>query len=1047
MITFESMLIHFLTGAWHRFFKLFVTIFLNVVSFVRNTRMKLGCLVFLYLTLCIYAEAQDLVSQKKPEILFNTGFDLMSHGEYGAARDDFNRYLSVSTSTDLKRKEAEYYKAFCSVKLYHADGEKQLEYFISANPLHPLSVTAYYDLATFFYDEKNYAKASSYFAKADFPLLGNEQQNTGHFRWGYSLFSQKKLKEAQDQFNFVKSQGGTYGPAASYYAGFVEYSQGDYNSAAIDLKRAEQNTAYANVVPYVLANVYYKQKNYDELLKYTASIKGREGVTNSEEIALLSAEAYYKKNDFARALPGYNEYLEDKESVDKGVLLRAGYAAYVTGNNEQALSYLKRAASDQDSVGYYASYYLGSLYLKQQQKPLAAIAYGNARNFKGDARMAEESSFQFAKISYDLSRADQAIDEFEKFQKTYPNSSHNVEVRELLGHAYVNANNYNKAIEYIEGLPRHSTATDQAYQKATYLKGTELFNKEEYFQAVQFLEKSLQYPIDPVYVADASFWAGEAYSIGKKYDKAADHYNRIIGLSGINNPELISRARYGLGYCYFNLQQYDRALFNFKDFLSKASRQDANLSDGTLRLADCYYVSKLYPEALTNYRKALDAKTTDGDYAHLQIGVILGIQRSYSEALSQLEQVIKNYPESRFADEALFQRGQLFFEQGNYGNASTEFTRLINAYPSSRFLPYAYMRRAASYYNLKDFNKTSADYIVVVDKYSGHPVANDVLLPLQEALNLAGRSTEFEQYLAKFKTANPDAKGIESVEFETAKSMYFNQTYDKAIASLGNYITNYPESPRLSEAKYYRAESYYRLKDYPKALIIYYEIAPEEAFTMANKVSGRIAELEFKQGTYEKAIPYFHKLARAATNKKDQYTAWSGLMESNYLLAQYDSTNKYAQLILEKGNVNAGAQNKASLYLGKSAMGRGDYETAKDEFLNTLNTAQDEYGAEAKYLLAEIFYLSKQHKQAYETLVSLNKDFSSYTDWVGKSFLLLSDNFYAEGNFFQAKATLKSLLTDFPLAYIKDQAAEKLKKIESEENKKKAVVDTSGNQR
>jgi TolA-binding protein len=251
----------------------------------------------------------------------------------------------------------------------------------------------------------------------------------------------------------------------------------------------------------------------------------------------------------------------------------------------------------------------------------------------------------------------------------------------------------------------------------------------------------------------------------------------------------------------------------------------------------------------------------------------------------------------------------------------------------------------------------------------------------------------------------------------------------------------------LVEAKYYRAESYYRLKDYPRALTIYYEIAPEEAFTMTNKVSGRIAELEFKQGAYEKAIPYFHKLARAATNKKDQYTAWSGLMESNYLLAQYDSTNKYAELILEKGNVNAGAQNKASLYLGKSAMGRGDYETAKDEFLNTLNTAQDEYGAEAKYLIGEIFYLSKQHKQAYETLVSLNKDFSAYTDWVGKSFLLLSDNFYAEGNIFQAKATLKSLLSDFPLAYIKDQAADKLKKIESEENKKKAVVDTSGNQR
>ena len=63
-------------------------------------------------------------------------------------------------------------------------------------------------------------------------------------------------------------------------------------------------------------------------------------------------------------------------------------------------------------------------------------------------------------------------------------------------------------------------------------------------------------------------------------------------------------------------------------------------------------------------------------------------------------------------------------------------------------------------------------------------------------------------------------------------------------------------------------------------------------------------------------------------------------MESYYELAQYDSADTYAHLILEKGKVNAGAENKASLYLGKSAMARGDYDAAKDEFLNTLNSAR-----------------------------------------------------------------------------------------------------------
>jgi TolA-binding protein len=187
---------------------------------------------------------------------------------------------------------------------------------------------------------------------------------------------------------------------------------------------------------------------------------------------------------------------------------------------------------------------------------------------------------------------------------------------------------------------------------------------------------------------------------------------------------------------------------------------------------------------------------------------------------------------------------------------------------------------------------------------------------------------------------------------------------------------------------------------------------------------------------YEKAIPHYHQLARLAANKKEQYTAWSGLMESHYLLAQYDSTKAYAQIILEKGNVNAGAQSKASLYLGKAAMAKGDYDLAQDEFINTLNSAQDEYGAEAKYLLGEIQYLSKQHKQCYETLISLNTDFAAYPEWVGKSFLLLADNYLAMGDTFQAKGTLNSLIDNFPQENVKVMAKEKLKKISDEEVKK-----------
>jgi len=992
--------------------------------------MKSYSILLVLVFVAFNSYSQNLLSQQQNERKFSDGLKLIDHKQYGAAREVFSEFIEVTSANDVRRADAEYYVAFCALNLYHGDAEKQIAIFIEHYPRHPKAITANYDLANFYYNEKNYKKASVFYAKVDFAGLDAEQQNTGRFRWGYSLFNLKSLKEALAQFNTIKSSGGLYGPAASYYAGFIEYSQADYATALTDLKRAGQNEAYAKVVPYMIANVYNKQMAYDELLAFVRAIEGKEGITNKEEIALLAAEAYYKKGDLKNALIGYNQNLTGREDkADKGVLLRAGYVAYSLGEDAVAMKYLKSSFADKDSVGFYSAYYLGALYLRQNQKPMALTAFDIARKFRADQKLVEESTYQYAKISYDMGKPDQAIAEFEKMLVVFPNSTHTNEIKELLSQAYVNASNYNKAIEYIEALPRKSPAIERAFQKATLLKGIELFNKEDYSAAVEFFEKSLKYPVDQAYLAEASFWNGESFSIGKKYEQAAENYLRIVGIQGLPNQELLLKARYGLGYAYYNLQQYDRALFSFKEFVNKSPRTQPNLADGVLRLADCYYVSKSYTDALVYYRRATQMSSPDADYAYLQAGIILGIMSKYSEAIVELDKVIKDYPGSSVYDEALFRKAQVDFEQGNYSQAVDSYSRLIQVNPSSRFAPYAYTKRAASYYNLKNYDKTAQDYITVIENYPNHPAGSDIILQLQEALNLTGRSGEFDKYLTQVKSANPDAKGIESVEFESAKNLSFNQDYQRAIQRLALYVDSYPESPRIDEARYYEAESYYRLKDFNKALAIYEKIASDKTFLFAGKVIARLAELEFKFARYEKAIPYYHRLTRLAANKKEQYTAWSGLMESHYLLAQYDSVTAYAKIILEKGNVNAGAQNKASLYLGKAAMAKGDNDLAQDEFLNTLNSARDEYGAEAKYLLAEIQYFSKQYKQCYETLVSLNSDFAAYPEWVGKSFLLLADNYLAMGDTFQAKGTLNSLIDNFPQQDVKTIAREKLNKI------------------
>jgi tetratricopeptide (TPR) repeat protein len=1004
-------------------------------------------LISLFLILFHGAFAQEQLSQNKVERLYQRGRDLVNHANYGAAREVFTDFLVMAPMTDTRRSEAEYYIAFSALNLGHRDGEKLIEQYIDRNPSSPKASTAYYDLANFFYSEGNYIKASSYFRKVNFPSLITDQQNQGHFKWGYSLFSQKKLDEALEQFNFVKRQSSPYSPAANYYAGFVESSKGIYDEALIDLKRAESSPSYANIVPYLVTTIYYKQKRFDTVIEYAKSVQGRKDLANSGEISMLVAESHYYKGDFKNAIDAYQKYFDSNSKAESGLLFRAGYANYATGNTERGIQYLDKAAAGKDTVSYFASYYLGILYLKQGNKALAINAFDYARKNPGNKELAEESAFQLGKVTYDAGKPDLAIAEFEKFLKTYPGSSHGTEVKELLAQAYVNGNNYNKAIEYIESLPSRNPFINQAYQKAAYLKGMELFNKEKYPDAVVNFEKSLAYPVDQKYVILASLWNAEAYSLGRKYDNAINHYLKVVSFLPNVDNDLLLKTRYGLGYAYFNTRAYDKALFNFKDFTNRADNNNANYADALIRLADSYYVGKQYPEALAAYAKAKSISTADADYILLQSGVIAGIQRRYPEAKNFFTELITKYPKSQYRDEAMYERAQFDVQQGNYTSAVEGLTLLIRENPNSAFLPYAYIKRAAANYNLKQYDRTINDYVTLIQQFPSHPQSQEALLPLQEALNLAGRSGEFEGYYAMVKGANTDKKGFENLDFETAKNYYFDQQYQKAVNSLTAYLSAYPESPRVRDAKYYQAESYYRLKQFDQALPVYTDLSNDMSYENGSKVVSRMAEIQFKQKNYDNAITSFHRLEGLAQSKKEQYYAWSGLMESFFLLGKYDSTETYARIILERGNVSAGAGNKASLYLGKAAMARGDNETAKDEFLNTLNTAQDEYGAEAKYSLALIFYNEKQYKQCYETLISLNQDFAAYEEWVGKSFLLLADNFVAQDDFFQAKHTLQSLIDNFPLAHIKDQAKAKLKAIDllEVEQQKKIDADTLDN--
>jgi tetratricopeptide (TPR) repeat protein len=1006
--------------------------------------MKYILLLLVQLTVIASAYSQNTLYFNDDESLFRSGIELLDKSHYGAARQRFEKYIT-SSANNVKKTEAEYYVAFCALGLYNDDGEKRVEQFIADHKGHPKAVTAYYELGNFYFKEKKYSKAATYYSKVNLALITEEQRQETRFKLGYSNFAERNFDKALEYFNVLKRQSGNYSAASNYYAGYIEYELKQYDKAIIDLEKASQDDAYASVAPSLLANLYYKQGRYDDLLKYGNKVLARsDAQVNEKDFYLLMGDAHLMKGEYNKASGFYQLYEEKSPNPSVDVRYRIGYTYYKEAKYDQAIDHLKRAASDKDSIGVYASYYLGVMYLKQGNKLYALTAFDNARKNKINEELRQEGTYQYSKVSYDLGKSGEAVEGFEYYLKQYPRGIHRDEINDMLSEAYLSSNDYDLAISHIEKQSSMSRSLEKVYQKATYLKGSELFNKGDYRNATEFFKKSLKHPVDIQYSTLANLWSAEAYAIGRRYDQAFPHYRTILG-----NPQMSSgnnglRARYGIGYAYFNTQDYPKALIHFKEYINALERASDKMfyDDALLRLADCYYVSKSYNEALTYYQKAIKLNKSDLDYAQFQSGAIYGIQGNLSAAIKAYDIVIAQ-PRSRFIDDAMFQKAQLYFEKGEYDQAIKGFTKLIEVKSSSNFIPYAYLRRASSNYNLHKYDLSISDYLKILTDYPTHNVAREVLLPLQEVLNLQNRGGEFDSYLANFKKANPDGKGLENVEFESAKNQYFNLSYKKAIERFTAYIKNYPSDKKVAEAKYYIAESYYRLKDYEPALKVYTDLVTDGSYDQINKIVARIAEIEYLSGRHENAVYFFNQLADVASTKKEQYNAWAGLMESYYLLGKYDSVDRYAKIILEKGNVHISSQNKASLYLGKSAYARGNYDLAQDEFLSALNTARDEFGAEAQFMLGQVYFNKKDYKKSIESLIALNTNFNIYPEWVGKGYLLLADNYMALGDVFQAKGTLKSIIDNFPLEYYRTKAKAKLVEIEKvSKEKQTTTIDT-----
>ena len=403
-----------------------------------------------------------------------------------------------------------------------------------------------------------------------------------------------------------------------------------------------------------------------------------------------------------------------------------------------------------------------------------------------------------------------------------------------------------------------------------------------------------------------------------------------------------------------------------------------------------------------------------------------------SGARTAFQKVQSDFPQSLYVDNSIYQDANLDFTAGRYIPAITGFTKLLNDKPQSPLVPASLLKRAVAFQNTSNHEGAIADYKNILKNYSTEPQSKDALAGIQDELNEAGRPEEFTQILNDYQRANPLDNSVVGLEYESAKGLFYSEKYDKATVALIDYVRKNPTSIESYEAKYLIAEAYFKLGNKQEALSWYYIVIKDRKYKALTKAISRAAEIEYAAGNFKGAITNYRNLLVNATDKKDQQTALIALMESYYQTTKTDSTLYFAREVSNSSDVVLGAKSKATLYMGKIYMAKNDYPKAIESFNQTITLAKDDFGAEAQYLISQMLYNQKKYKESSEMIMAkFRNEFSGAADKiVGKAYILLSDDFVGLDNFFQAKATLNSLIENIADKDVVAEAKIKLKAIE-----------------
>lgn len=939
---------------------------------------------------------------------------LHSDGEYRSALILIEK-IDARNLDERTRQEYELQRALITFENDHRKGKALMMKYIADYPNTSQEELLNTYIAQSHYFDGDYEGACALFADSDMSRLATAERQRASLYHALSMLETGNESQATDMLQRLKVESRQYATDAIFHLAVIDYEHDRLDEAHAGFKSIQMSDSYYLDIPYYLAAIEMKRGNtdtaYNIATKFIADHGDKmQGVKMQQIIGAVE----FSNGNYDKAIEALDIYTDKYPKPQRIAMYQLALSLYNEGELDRAKELFDNCTDLDDEISQNTLLHKGMIALAQDDINGARLSFELASQMTHNDNVREEALYNYAMCLHKANHSafGEGVRTFERFLNEYPNSEHASTIGEQLVDVYMNTKSYNVALESIEKINNPSSKILKAKQNILYRLGVQEFINGNNKISIDYMNRSLELAAyDKETQADALFWKGEALYKSGDLVNADKQYRQAAALGSANG----NKAVYGSAYVLFQNKDYGKARTEFEKFVKNARNEDSGtIADAYSRIGDCYYYQRQFTTAKSYYDKATSIDSRNADYSLFRAAITLGMSKNYEGKAKTLRELIAEYPNSAYSEQAYYELGRTYIEQGKINEGISMYDKLVQRFPNSQLARRAATEKAMVYNSRNDYENAIKAYKSIIEQY---PHSEEAQVALQDLKNIyieMGNVSGYADYVAGTSGLQEvNSNELDTLAYTAAERFYSKRELDKAEAKFNEYLGSFPQGAFRLNSHYYLGLIQNRNKDYDAALKNLKAVTeyPDNKFSEEALVLA--GEIHYNKKEFESSIAAFKKVLAITIQDERRTAAHMNIMRAARQIKDHDETINSASQLIGKNNIEPEWEREAMFSRAKANIALGKTDDAMDDLEPLAEDTRTKEGAESKYLLAELMFADGQYTECEEEILDYIEVSTPHTYWLARSFVLLSDVYTIQGKNMEAKQYLISLQNNY----------------------------------